>query len=210
MFILSSSSLAQSRLPFTGTRTFCGEDYEGKATITIRKDGFTRVKSDMSLDEAYPFAFSGMLNAKGILRRERGRYLEIKSATAIRMHDGGTWIDGKLCSAVLPKESNDVQRTPDDEIAGVGQLPFTGTRTFCGIDFDKGLTTVVSIRKGGFTTVKTNIWTEDPARYVTFSGKLNAKGILRRNRDIYLQVKSGSDILMVGAQDHYKGELCKQ
>jgi hypothetical protein len=89
-----------------------------------------------------------------------------------------------------------------------GRLPFTGTRTFCGSGFDKGSTTVVSIGKDGIATVKTNIWTEPEGSYVTFSGKLNAKGILRRNRDIYLQVKSGSEIIMTGPQDYVTGKLC--
>jgi hypothetical protein len=88
-----------------------------------------------------------------------------------------------------------------------GRLPFTGTRTFCGISVDKGATTVVSIRKDGFTTVKTNIWTEPEGSYVTFFGKLNAKGILRRDRDIYLQVNAASDIVMMGPQDYVTSKL---
>ena len=106
MLVLSGSSLAQRQLPFIGTRTFCSEDDEGQATITIRKDGFTTVKSDMvAEDEVGPFAFSGMLSAKGIVRREPERYLEIISPRAIRMHDGGVKIDGRPCSEVLARES---------------------------------------------------------------------------------------------------------
>jgi hypothetical protein len=88
-----------------------------------------------------------------------------------------------------------------------GRLPFTGTRTFCGIEV-KGTTAVVSIGDDRFTTVKTNMWT-DRGSYVTFSGKLNAKGILRRNRDFFLLVKSETDIVMSAPQDYITGKLCR-
>ena len=76
------------------------------------------------------------------------------------------------------------------------RLPFIGTRVFCH-DPSKE-TTTVSIRRDGFTVVKTNLW--NPRRE-TFSGKLDAKGILKRSSDgYYIQIKSASDIVMVGEQ----------
>lgn len=92
------------------------------------------------------------------------------------------------------------------------RLPFTGTRTFCGIE-QQGTTAVVCIREDGFTTVKTNMWGPEVGesrtfRYITFSGTLNARGILRRNRDIYLQVKSPREIEMIAPQDYITGKLC--
>jgi hypothetical protein len=92
-----------------------------------------------------------------------------------------------------------------------GSLPFTGTRTFCG-DLP-GTTAIISIRKDGFTSVKTNIYTEGwnsgKPSYVTFSGKLNAKGILKRNRDYYLKIKSETDIVVYVGQDFVEGKPCK-
>jgi hypothetical protein len=88
------------------------------------------------------------------------------------------------------------------------RLPFTGTRTFCGSGFDKGLTTVVTISKDGFATVKTNIWTEPEGSFVTFSGKLSAKGIVRRKRDVYLQIKSAREVVMMGPQDQATCKFC--
>ena len=88
-----------------------------------------------------------------------------------------------------------------------GKLPFTGTRTFCGIEV-KGTTAVISIGEDGFTQVKTNMWT-DRGSYVTFSGKLDKKGILKRNRDFFLSVKSGTEIVMSAPQDYITGKLCR-
>lgn len=127
---IADAALAKGGLPFVGTRTFCSEDDEGQATITIRKDGFTTVKSDMvAIDDfgPFPFVFSGKLSAKGIVRRESGRYLEIVSVSAIRMHDGGTWIDGKPCDDFFSEESsvNSVVFSPDGATLASGNFNST-------------------------------------------------------------------------------------
>lgn len=121
IFCMSVSLFAQNRLPFVGTRTFCGEIKGTTATISIRKDGYTTVKTNMvtglntQLVSAPYETYSGMLNAKGILKR--GNFiLTIKSATDINVYEypNQDYIDGKLCTTneVLPKESRDVQPTP--------------------------------------------------------------------------------------------------
>lgn len=124
MLALSSSALAQGRLPFIGTRTFCAE-FATTAIVSIRKDGFTTIKTNMlnglirglAVEPAKaPYeTYSGMLNAKGILRR--GKFeLTIKSGTDIIVYEypDQDSVHGKLCTseAAVPKKSNDVQRTP--------------------------------------------------------------------------------------------------
>lgn len=87
-----------------------------------------------------------------------------------------------------------------------GSLPFIGTRTFCG---DQGGTSaIISIRNDGFTTVKTNMYGREIGdsgtySFETFSGKLNAKGVLKD-----LTVWSPREITMEGGQDYITGKLC--
>lgn len=123
MFVLSVISLAQTRLPFIGTRTFCGEDPGTTAIVSIRNDRFTTVKTNMyngawwggGKTATYRYeTFTGKLNARGELMRDRDSVLlEIKSGTNIRIFTNQDWMEGKLCTSndVLPKESKDVQPT---------------------------------------------------------------------------------------------------
>lgn len=114
MLILSSSSLAQSKLPFIGTRTFCGEVEGTSAIVTIRKDGYTTIKTNMHtiLANGKYKTVSGKLNSKGILNV--GDFmLTIKSGTDISVYENPNqdYLDGKLCSTneVLPQESKVVK-----------------------------------------------------------------------------------------------------
>ncbi len=106
IFVLAASSLAQSRLPFVGTRTFCGEHeyqlsgagdgdpklkWETKTTVTIRTDGFTTVKTnaygplyvspntDVSIPSPY-LTFSGKLTLRKTNIMENGG---MRSAMAV-------------------------------------------------------------------------------------------------------------------------------
>ena len=104
MLALSGSSLAQSRLPFLGTRTFCGEhsyqlrsardsdpklQWETKTTVTIRANGFTTVKTnafgppyeDARRSTPYPYVtFSGKLTPGKANTMEKG---EMRPAMAV-------------------------------------------------------------------------------------------------------------------------------
>jgi hypothetical protein len=116
MFVLSDNSFAQGRLPFIGTRTFCSSDNLGAmAIVSIRNDGFTTVKTNMwPEDRDRSVTFSGVLNAKRILKWTSKYYLKIESGTHIVLYDGPYPADrGMPCSEVfpqVPEESSDVQR----------------------------------------------------------------------------------------------------
>ena len=99
-------------------------------------------------------------------------------------------------------------------LAQGSRLPFIGTRTFCA---EFGTTAIVSIRKDGFTTIKTNMLNGlirglavEPAKapYETYSGMSNAKGILRRGK-FELTIKSGTDIVVRVPEQNvvYTGDL---
>lgn len=104
MVALSDSSLAQSRSPFTGTRTFCGSD-GSTAVISIGKDGLARVKTNMWTGwtkEGKPnlrryVIFSGKFDTKGNLKRDHDMYLHVKSGSAIEMWGPQDSMEGKLC-----------------------------------------------------------------------------------------------------------------
>ena len=86
------------------------------------------------------------------------------------------------------------------------KLPFVGTRKFCG----EKQVAVVSVDKSGLTRVKTNMYTNSIRQYVTFSGQLSEKGIVKRKTDYSLLIKPGGrKIVMYAPQDSIDATLCK-
>lgn len=120
IFALSGGALAQSRLPFVGTRTFCGQipvigDFgqelkkvETKTFVTIRNGGFTTVRTNIS-DGVYRtgkptyYTVSGKLDRKwGIIKP--GWYFNFTSATSIKVEGEDLLGEAQLCpSEVVPK-----------------------------------------------------------------------------------------------------------
>lgn len=103
-------------------------------------------------------------------------------------------------------------------------LPFLGTRTFCDAsNLDRSKTpggrspkVIVSIRKDGFATVKTDIYGEGYndtdtlfGKPYTFSGKLSAKWIVKRNFDTFLVVKSATTVSYAFGQDGFDMKMCE-
>lgn len=112
MLALSGSAFAQSRLPFIGTRTFCGEHYyqlssardsdpklkwETTTTVTIRANGFTTVKTnaygpayeDARRSTPYPYVtFSGKLTPGKANTMEKG---EMRPAMAVCGPENCLW-----------------------------------------------------------------------------------------------------------------------
>lgn len=111
------------------------------------------------------------------------------------------------------------------------RLPFVDTRTFCGEhsyrlpnsnqELKRKTKTIVTIRKNGFTTVKTNAYgppdTGTPSPYWTFSGKLTA-GKKGEMHDTAMSVcdpgtgcltfLSATHIIIDTEQSADEGELC--
>lgn len=143
-----------------------------------------------------------------VYRDKRGRYLvldghpQVLRALGRRSNDPTRYY--ACASATRPSR----QSSGSPEVAQP-KLPFTGIRSYCGVGHDKGSTAVVSIRNDGFVQVETNIFPGQGKATVTFAGKLDAKWIVRRSRDIYLRIKSDKEIVMFGAQDYVTAKLCK-
>jgi hypothetical protein len=135
---------APSRLPFVGTRTFCGEHsyrlpdapdndaelkWKTKTTVTIRKNGFTTVKTNAygppegTGTPSPNSTFSGKLRAgkKGEMHDTAMGVchlgpicLTFLSATHIVVDTEESADEGELCSSdeAFPKKSNHAQRAP--------------------------------------------------------------------------------------------------
>jgi hypothetical protein len=113
IFVLSESSLAQGQLPFTGTRSFCGEHsyqlwsaqrdsdpwftWKTKTTVTIRANGFTTVKTnaygppyqDARRSSPYPLVtLSGKLTPGKANTMEKG---EMRPAMAVCGPENCLW-----------------------------------------------------------------------------------------------------------------------
>lgn len=132
LIAFSTLTLAQKAhrgLPFVGTRTFCDafdvdwskapEGRPPKVIVSIRKDGFATVKTDI-YGEGYSdtgtlfgklYTFSGKLNAKWEVKRNSDTFLVVKSATTVSYLIGQDGFDMKMCETP-PKKSNHAQRTP--------------------------------------------------------------------------------------------------
>lgn len=102
--------------------------------------------------------------------------------------------------------------------------PFVGTRTFCDtFDVDRSKVpggrspkVLVSIRKDGFTTVKTDIYGEGYGdtgtlfgKPYTFSGKVNAKWVVKRSSDTFLVLKSTTTVSYSFGQDGFDMKMCE-
>ena len=127
LFIMSGSLVAQAKLPFVGTRTFCfggdiGGDDRIRAIVTITATGVTTLKTNAynsagwgGDSPTYRYEnFSGKKDRKGVVYREpRVPLLEVSSGTAIRIFTEQDWMEGTLCnsSEVLPKETVAVKPT---------------------------------------------------------------------------------------------------
>jgi hypothetical protein len=125
LFIMSGSLVAQAKLPFVGTRTFCfggdiGGDDRTRAIVTITATGVTTLKTNAYNSASwggdsptYRYEnFSGKMDRKGVVYREpRVPLLEVRSGTAIRIFTEQDWMDGTLCTSsdAPPKEITPVK-----------------------------------------------------------------------------------------------------
>jgi hypothetical protein len=95
---LPTVAASPGKLPFVGSKRFCG-DFKGTvADINIREDGFTKVRTNMWTKGGAFVEFSGKLGTSGELKRSAEIYLEVKSANEIRMQAPQDFITGKPCS----------------------------------------------------------------------------------------------------------------
>lgn len=85
-------------------------------------------------------------------------------------------------------------------------LPFTGTRTFCAGGSAKGPQAIVTIREDGSATARVRWGSTE--NYSSFSGNLGPKWTLK-SRDSMLEIKTGTNVIMHGAQDSFPATLCK-
>jgi len=87
------------------------------------------------------------------------------------------------------------------------KLPFTGTRTFCAGGSVTGPQAIVTIHEDGAASAKVR-WAPT-GNYSSFSGKLSPKWTLKSG-DSTLEIKTGTNVIMHGAQDSFPATLCKQ
>ena len=158
--------------------------YDIDGTAISKFDSGSTAKGTWSINEDFLITVWVEVNGKP-LKTPQKNTLQILELTREKFVSRGP--DGKEWHAIRADlDSANLKRSTSND------LPFVGTKTFCG-DF-LGSTTTVTIRNDGFATVKSTMLSGGSGNFVTFSGKLDAKKMLKWNNKYSLAIRSGTDI----------------